>query len=143
MFKVCLQRFEGQETDSYVDLPEVVGPEGVPVVLDGRPEPDVVGNGSAVEMLEGSLGALSENLKGVCRCFGHHVEHSIYELGRDFGVKEITHGVHEHDAGLAPVEQVLDLVRVECDCESVFVSLVAHGLQPDGEAFGVTVVAAR
>src|SRR5439155_25649216 len=57
--------------------------------------------------------------------------------------KEVAHAVDEDAFGPAPAERKRQLVGLQRDGEAVCIARTAHRLQPQGQTFGIAVLAAR
>jgi len=91
--------------------------------------------------LNGTVRTLGQHLESVSGGTVHDFENGLDESSRNGIVKQIGHGVHEHQSWLPPPERVYECRFMDGHRESVCVFRDAHGLQPPRHAFSVTMLA--
>ena len=97
---------------------------------------------SLVIQRRGAVWPFGEHLKGVLRCAVHDFENGFDERRRNRLVKQIRHGVHEHDPWPPPFQWFVQSGLVNSDPEPLFVFVQPHGPQSLGHALGITESAA-
>ena len=76
------------------------------------------------------------------RAFYHRLEGPPDERERSFLVKQVAHGIHEHEPRRPPATRKVEQVMVQPDGEPIGVAGLVHGLQAEGEPLGIAELAA-
>src|SRR6266496_2103711 len=100
-------------------LSQVIRPVRDLHVLNGRPNPDVLGPGKPIGQTQGALRSLGEHLELMPVRAIHHVKDALYKVEREMGVEYVRHAVHENPSRLPPAERLLDARLPKPWCEGV------------------------
>jgi hypothetical protein len=132
----------GKEPDSGRDFDQVVDSGEHTGVFHADPHPDVPGPWEGSRDFPQSSASLGENLEHMLGALRHGLEYLLDEPKRHVLVKEITHGIHEHESRRPPASRQIEQIILQSNGESVGVTSLTHGLEAQRESLGVAELAA-
>jgi hypothetical protein len=75
--------------------------------------------------------------------FCHRIENSLDKRKGHGRVKKVAHGIDKNHPGNSPRFRKIDHVVMQCEIETVAVTVISHRLQSLRQSFRVTILAAR
>jgi hypothetical protein len=100
------------------------------LILNTHPHPHIRRPGQAARKAACAIRSLGQDLERVPWRLRHNPKCSFDQVEWHFIMEEVTHGVHEDSARIAPTARQVEQALVNGDLKTVAVSLDAHCLQP-------------